>query len=265
MPAAALVTCPGYISVRPPVTGGRTLLCVVAIPESPVVHRPVMYQSWLDLTFLHWRYPAEAVQRLLPPGLTVQEFDGSAWIGLVPFTMSGVRFPGVPALPWMSRFPETNVRTYVVGPDGAQGIWFFSLDATRLPAVLVGRTTYRLPYLWSRMRVRATPEQFRYTSSRRWPGPRGARCDAVITRGAAVEPGPLDYFLTYRFQLYSVIRGRLVRAYAAHGPWPLYGGTVESLSESVIAAGDLPAPEGEPLVHTSPGVTVRIGGWHGVA
>ncbi|GAA1038709.1 hypothetical protein GCM10009557_55470 [Virgisporangium ochraceum] len=100
---------------------------MVTIPESPVVHRPVMYQSWLDLTFLHWRYPADVVQRLLPPGLTVQEFDGSAWIGLVPFTMSGVRFPGVPALPWMSRFPETNVRTYVTGPDGSQGIWFFSL------------------------------------------------------------------------------------------------------------------------------------------
>ncbi|GIJ69824.1 YqjF family protein [Virgisporangium ochraceum] len=237
---------------------------MVTIPESPVVHRPVMYQSWLDLTFLHWRYPADVVQRLLPPGLTVQEFDGSAWIGLVPFTMSGVRFPGVPALPWMSRFPETNVRTYVTGPDGSQGIWFFSLDATRLPAVLVGRTTYRLPYVWSRMRVQATPGRFRYTSARRWPGPRGARCDAVVARGPAIEPGALEYFLTYRFQLYSVIRGRLVQALAAHGPWPLFGGTLESLSENVIAAGGLPAPEGEPLVHTSPGVAVRIGGWRRV-
>ena len=211
------------------------------------------------------RYPAGVVQRLLPPGLTVQEFDGSAWIGLVPFTMSGVRFPASPALPWMSRFPETNVRTYVTGPDGSQGIWFFSLDAARLAPVVVGRTTYRLPYLWSRMRVKASADRFEYTSARRWPGPRGARCDAVVVRGRTVEPSPLEYFLTYRFQLYSVIRGQLVQAYAAHGPWPLCSGRLESLSQTVIEAGGLPTPEGEPLVHTSPGVAVRIGGWRRVA
>jgi uncharacterized protein YqjF (DUF2071 family) len=233
-------------------------------PESPVVHRPVMYQDWRDLTFLHWPYPPEVVQPLLPRGLTAQTFEGSAWIGLVPFLMDRVRFPGVPALPWMSRFPETNVRTYVSGPDGSAGIFFFSLDAARLPAVLVGRGTYRLPYLWSSMSVTATPHEFRYTCARRWPGPRGARCDAVVSRGTPTAPGPREYFLTYRFRLYSVVRGRLVHALAAHGPWELFGGTVRSLQESVVAAAGLPAPTGEPLVHTSPGVTVRIGGWRTV-
>jgi uncharacterized protein len=236
----------------------------MAAPESPVIHRPVMYQDWRDLTFLHWRYPADVVQKLLPPALTVQTFDGSAWIGLVPFVMDRVRGPGMPALPWLSRFPETNVRTYVTGPDGSEGIYFFSLDAARLPAVVTGRWTYRLPYLWSRMSVSATPERFTYACARRWPGPRGARCDAVVARGEPVRPDPLEYFLTYRFRLYSVIGTRLVHALAAHGPWDLFTGTLEFLDESVLAAAGLPPADGDPLVHTSPGVSVRIGGWRKV-
>ena len=111
-----------------------------------------MVQHWEELTFVHWRYPADVVQKALPAGLEVETFDGSAWIGLVPFAMR-VRLPGSPSVPWVSEFPETNVRTYVRGPDGERGIWFFSLDAARLGAVVTARTTYRLPYFWSRMRV----------------------------------------------------------------------------------------------------------------
>jgi uncharacterized protein YqjF (DUF2071 family) len=223
-----------------------------------------MYQDWRRLTFLHWRCPADAVQALLPAGLRVQEFDGTAWIGLVPFLMDRVRAPGTPPLPGLSRFPETNVRTYVTGPDVAEGIWFFSLDAANLPAVLTGRWTYRLPYMWSSMSVETGPDRYRYRSARRWPGPRAARCDAVIRRGAAVTPGALEFFLTYRFRLYSILGGRLVSALAEHPPWPLYGGAVEALDETLIAAAGLPAPVGDPIVHTSPGVSVRIGAWHAV-
>src|SRR6266545_3110550 len=101
---------------------------------------------------------AAAVRRpvmlaLLPPGLEVETFDGAAWVGLVPFLMDGVRPPGVPPLPWASRFPETNVRTYALGPDGRGAIWFLSLDAARLGAVLTARASYALPYFWSRMSV----------------------------------------------------------------------------------------------------------------
>lgn len=234
---------------------------MITPPESPVVARPVMFQHWRHLTFLHWRYPVAAVQELLPPGLTAQEFDGSAWIGLVPFLMDRVRVPFVPPVPWLSRFPETNVRTYVRGPDGSQGIWFFSLDAARMPAVLAGRSAYRLPYLWARMGLRHGPGEYRYRSSRRWPGPRGARCDATVVPGDPVEPGALEYFLTYRFRLYAAMRRGLVVAEAGHGPWPLRTGRLVHLDENVIEAAGLPRPEGEPLVHTSPGVGVRIGPW----
>ena len=86
------------------------------------VRRPCMIHEWNELTFLHWRYDAEAVQRLLPPGLEVETFDGSAWVGLVPFQML-VRPPGLPPLPWVSHFPETNVRTYARAADGSVGVF----------------------------------------------------------------------------------------------------------------------------------------------
>ncbi len=232
------------------------------------VHPAVMLQQWRLLTFLHWRYPADVVQALLPDGLSVQTFDGTAWVGLVPFMMVDVRAPGVPAVPWLSRFPETNVRTYVVGPDGRVGIWFFSLDAARLAPVLAGRTGYGLPYCWSSMRVALSGAQLSYRCRRRWPGPAGAVCDAVVQAGARYEddePGELDHFLTDRFRLYSVLAGRLVGADADHPPWRLHRGTLRFLHQDLLQAGGLPAPQGDPLVHTSPGVKVRIGLWHPVS
>jgi uncharacterized protein len=233
--------------------------------EPMPVHPAVMLQQWRLLTFLHWRYPAAVVQALLPPGLTAQTFDGTAWVGLVPFMMQGVRGPGLPALPWLSRFPETNVRTYVPGPDGRVGIWFFSLDAARVAPVLAGRTGYGLPYCWASMRARAYGGELAYRSVRRWPGPARALCDAVVQPGRPYqehELGPLDHFLTARFRLYSLVGGRLVGADAEHPPWPLHRGTMRYLHQDLLQAGGLPAPEGEPLVHTSPGVAVRIGLWH---
>jgi uncharacterized protein len=131
-----------------------------------VVRRPVMVQRWETLTFLHWRCETAEVQRLVPQGLTVEEADGSAWVGLVPFRMT-VAPPGLPTPPWLGRFAETNVRTYVRDRHGRSGVWFFSLDAARLPAVLTARTAYHLPYFWSRMSVTVTAERVTYSSQRR--------------------------------------------------------------------------------------------------
>jgi uncharacterized protein len=109
-----------------------------------------MLHEWSTVTFLHWPYGPPVLQRLLPRGLEVESVDGQAWVGLVPFRMRAVRIPGVPAVPWLSQFPETNVRTYVRGPDGQSAIWFFSLDAARLPAVLAANgTAARL--IWDRV------------------------------------------------------------------------------------------------------------------
>lgn len=221
-----------------------------------------MHQHWRWLTFLHWRYPAEAVQRLLPDRLAVETFDGVAWVGLVPFLMDDVRPPALPSLPWLGRFPETNVRTYVHGPDGQTGIWFLSLDAERLLAVLTARASYGLPYFWSAMRVARDGDRLSYRARRRWPGPAGARCDARVSFGDELaEPSAFDHFLTARYRLYSTLAGRLVVADAEHPPWTLRRAAVQQLSQDLVRAGGLPAPDHEPVVHASDGVRVRISRW----
>ena len=220
-----------------------------------------MVQWWDTLTFLHWRFDAEVVQERLPSGLTVETFDGSAWVGLVPFFLR-VGPPRGPSLPWMSRFPETNVRTYVRGADGSRGVWFFSLDAARLGAVVVARATYRLPYFWSQMAVECAGARITYRCRRRWPEPSGATSVAVVEIGerfAADELAELDHFLTARWSLFAVSRRGLRRAAAFHEPWPLHRARVVRLDDGLVAAAGLPPPSGEPLVHYSPTVAVRLG------
>lgn len=230
--------------------------------RSPVyVDRPIMRNRWELLTFLHWRYDPALVQRLLPKGLTVDTFDGSAWVALVPFYMR-ISLPVGPSVPWASEFCETNVRTYVRDEFGRSGVWFLSLDAARLGAVVTARTTYRLPYFWSQMRLGVRDDLVAYTCVRRWPGPRGASSRVVVRLGAPYAPGdlgPLDHFLTARWSLFSVVGERATFARAWHDPWPLRRASVVTLDDQLITSAGLPAPEGDPLVHYSSAVDVRIG------
>lgn len=224
------------------------------------VDRPVMRQRWERLTFLHWSFEPPAVQRLLPAGLHTDLFDGMAWVGLVPFFMR-VRTPRGRELPWVSRFCETNVRTYVRDEAGRSGIWFLSLDAARLGAVAVARTTYRLPYFWSAMRIRETGDRITYQCRRRLPGPTASSevAIAIGDRYDEHEIGARDHFLTARWILFSVFGGKPMLARACHPPWPLHRARVRGLDDGLMTAAGLPAPEGDPLVHYSPGVDVAIG------
>jgi uncharacterized protein len=222
-----------------------------------------MYQTWSWLSFLHWSYEPAVVQRLLPGRLRVHELDGRAWVGLTPFVLGDLRTPVAPAPPWFRRFPETNVRTYVVGPDGREGLWFFSLDAARLEPVLVARSTFALPYKWSAMTVERDGAVLRYRGRRRWPGPTPAWSSVTVEVGRPLAPGALgelDHHLTARWQLYTVAGGLLARACVDHEPWPLHRAVVRELEGNLLAAAGLPAPAGDPVVHWSPGVRTRIGG-----
>jgi uncharacterized protein YqjF (DUF2071 family) len=226
------------------------------------VDRPVMRQRWERLTFLHWPFEAAEVQRLLPGGLVAETHDGVAWVGLVPFYMR-VATPGGRRLAWVSTFCETNVRTYVRDRAGRSGIWFFSLDAARLGAVVTARSTpYRLPYFWSSMRLGERGHEIAYLSRRRWPGPRPATSRLRIGIGAPVAPADvtaLEHFLTARWMLFSVTGSHLVSARACHQPWPLYRAEAKVLEDHLLTTAGLAAPEGAPLVHYSPGVDVAIG------
>lgn len=229
------------------------------------VARPVMLQGWHDLASIHWRYDPDVVQRLLPPGFRVDTFDGSAWVGLLPFHMRRIRVPGLPPLGPLSTFPETNIRTYLVDERGRRGVWFASLDITRLLPTLVARVSYRLPYCWSSMAIDREDDVIRYRSRRRWPRPQpggaAARSSVAVRVGAALDPAEvtdLDHFLSARWALGSTLLGPLW-AEVDHGPWPLHRATVLEVDESLLAAAGLPDPTGEPHVLWSPGVDVRIG------
>jgi uncharacterized protein len=236
----------------------------VTSPTPPwPVRWPVMYQTWTWLTFLHWSYPPAVVQRHLPDSLQVHTFEGRAWVGVTPFFLEDLRTPVAPALPWFTSFPETNVRTYVRGPDRREGLWFFSLDAARPEPVLVAQSTYRLPYKWSAMTVERDGATVRYRSRRRWPGPTPATSAITLEVGDPLAPeelDPFDHYLTARWQLYTTLGPVLARSNVEHEPWPLHRATVPELDQNLVTAAGLPEPLGEPVVHWSPGVRTRISG-----
>jgi uncharacterized protein len=215
-----------------------------------------MFQGWTRLTFLHWRYRPELIRPLLPRELELDTFDDHAWIGLTPFFVTGLRPPAFPPLPWISAFPEMNVRTYVREPGGERGIWFFSLEADRLAAVAGARLSYGLPYRWACMRVKHRSGRVEYTSRRHL---RQGYARIAISAETAIRPTDRELFLTARFRLYSRLFGRLCFAQVEHPPWPLESAVLLDLEQNVIQHSNLPAPDGDPLVHFSPGVHVRVG------
>ncbi len=230
-----------------------------------VIARPVMLQGWYDLTALHWRYDPADVQALLPPGFAVDTFDGSAWVGLIPFHMRRIRVPGLPPFGPLSTFPETNIRTYIVDPTGRRGVWFFSLDITRLLPTVVARLGYRLPYCWSTMAIHGEGHgngaTRRYQSRRRWPTGE-ARSDVAVRIGRELTGGDLtelDHFLTARWALGTTFGRRLMWAQVSHPPWPIHDAEVLACDETIVAAAGLRPPHGAPVARWSPGVEVRIG------
>jgi uncharacterized protein YqjF (DUF2071 family) len=227
------------------------------------VRYPVMVQHWADVVFLHWRYPVEAVQQLLPPGVTVDTFDGSAWVGLIPFHMEGLGVPGLAPLPIVGRFPEINVRTYVRAGN-RRGVWFFSLDVDRLLPTLVARGAYRIPYCSGRAAHSRAGHLITSRVDRRWPRSRTDRPAstriAVETGDLLATPGPLEQFLTSRWGLISAsTSGGLRYAPVDHPVWPLHSATLLHLDDQLVTAAGLPEPEGDPQVMWSPGVDVRVG------
>jgi hypothetical protein len=233
-----------------------------------LVPRPVMLQGWNDLASIHWRYEPDVVQALLPEGFRVDTFDGSAWVGVLPFHMRRVRLPGLPAFGPLSTFPETNVRTYLIDPAGRRAVWFCSLDITRLITALVARVSYRLPYCWAKMSIDrsggadvAPGDTVSYTSRRRWPTGDHATTDVAVQVGDPIAPADvtdLEHFLSARWALGTTFGKRLMWADVDHPPWPLHRAELLRCDESLVTAAGLPAPTGDPYVLWSPGVDVRI-------
>ena len=220
-------------------------------PDSRV-RVPLLRQAWRTVTFVHWRYPLSAVQALMPAGLTVEEYDGSAWLTMTPLQMRDVRLAGTPAVPGLSAFPETNLRTYVRGPGGRPGLWFFSLDAASTWITAGARLLLGAPYFRARLGIEAG-DGVRYTGTRIGPTPAAYRLH--VRPGRPADPGGLDLWLTHRWRAYTRHAGYLLEIPVRHEPWPLRAAAVTMLSQSLTTAAGLPAPGKVALAHYSAGVS----------
>ncbi len=220
------------------------------MPTSPWI----MTQTWHDLLFAHWPVDAATLRARIPSGFELDLFEGQAWLGVVPFRMANVGPRGVPALPWVSEFPELNVRTYVrVG--GTPGVYFFSLDAANPLAVGVARTLVHLPYYSASMQVETRDGWIHY-NSRRIPssGNPAQLAGRYRPTGDAHAPleGTLEYFLTERYCLFTVDRTfRPHRLDIHHPPWPLQPAEAELTVNTMADAVGIRLPDIAPLLHFS--------------
>jgi uncharacterized protein YqjF (DUF2071 family) len=232
-------------------------------PTVRPARRAVMKQRWSRLLFLHWPVPAEAIGLLLPRGLTLDTYAGQAWVGLVPFVVTGARPVFLPGLPGVSDFVEVNVRTYVHDRGRDPGVWFFSLDASSRVAVRTARALYHLAYRWAEMAAEVSGERVRFRSRRAERGSRPVGCTLEYEpRGATApaRPGTLDHFLLERYVLYAAKGDRLYRGRVHHAPYPAQEAAVDGLAEDLIQAAGLVRPPRDPLVHYASGVDVDVFG-----
>jgi uncharacterized protein YqjF (DUF2071 family) len=254
-------------------------VAIATVMQPKDTFRQIFWQTWRDLVFVHWAVDPAAVARLLPPELEPETFEGKAYVALVPFLMTGIRFVGLPPIPGTSRTLETNVRTYVrrrgAAAEAIPAVWFWSLEAESTLAVRAARWGFGLPYCKATMqyeRAAANDAAGRALatriarSERLWPQPTPARSlvDAAFAADApfaAARPGTLEHFLVERYALYAQ-RGRaLLHAEVRHAPYRIRAGALRAVDPGLVVAAGVPAEAlaGPALVHEAQDVTVRIG------
>lgn len=232
-------------------------------PDPPcAVPHPFLYQEWNVLAAVHWPFDVAVVRPLVPAKLELDLFAGKAWVSIVPFQATNLHPPLLPPLPWLSTYPEVNLRTYVRGADGEQGVWFFSLDLDRfLPAVGALALT-GLPHKWTHMHIRREGNQVHYKATRVWPR---AECPAICRLGIEVgaemiypNVPELYVFLSARYRLYTNFCGELRYGRVEHSRWPLKHARLLYIEQSLLQAAGLPAPEAAPVTCFSEGVSTRL-------
>ena len=219
-------------------------------------------QRWRQLFFLHWTLPPAAVEKLVPAGMSLDLWEGQAYVGVVPFLMRGIRPSWLPKAFAMD-FWETNLRTYVV-VNGEPGVFFFSLEASSWLAVQAARKGWGLPYFHADMSDTREGQRVHYSSRRRGSG---VGTGASLTLDASIgerlgdsEPGTLEHFLLERYLLFPAWKGRIYRGQVHHVPYPAQRAVVHSVESTLLEAAGLPKPTGAPLAHYSEGVDVEVFG-----
>jgi uncharacterized protein YqjF (DUF2071 family) len=233
-------------------------LTIRARPEG----QPLMHQTWGKLLFMHWRIDERELRQIIPAQLEIDTFDGTAWIGVVPFTMWDIRAlpPYMPVVPGFSSAHELNVRTYV-HYNGVPGVWFFSLDCNSAAAVIGARTFYHLPYYNADIELAQTGPMIDYSLAR-IDEPR-ASFKASWMVGETIpftHPESLDFFLTERYCLYSESEGDLYRARIFHQPWPLQKASINFYESTMIEVLGVKAFNDKPILHYAEALEVDVWG-----
>ena len=237
-------------------------------------HRPrplpagrwAMSQRWNELLFAHWPIAPSAISALLPEWLDVDTYQGSAWLGAVPFWLDRIKIRGIPTIPGTRSFPDLNFRTYVRDQfTGTPGIYCFSLDSSNLVAVALARMFFHLPYHWAEMRLEQRSErEFGFYSRRRFGGEKvmfKARYRGLgpTHKLAQIRPGTLESYFTERSYLFSTNRlGQPTRSGLHYVPWPLEDAEAEIEQNDLAAAMGIQLPNIEPVLHYSRRLGVYI-------
>ena len=207
----------------------------------------VMAQEWRDVLFAHWPVPIETLRPRIPRGLDLDLHDGQAWLGVVPFDLAMLRARGLPPIPGAGSFPELNVRTYVA-VGGRPGVYFFSLDAASLLAVIGARTAFRLPYRHASMSLRREGRDVHYESRRRVGGASFRGSYAPVGAVFTATPGSFDEWLVERYCLYTYILGARMRLEIDHAPWPLQRAQATIRENTMTVPLGIPL-DGDPVLH----------------
>jgi hypothetical protein len=236
--------------------------------ETRPVGRAAGYHTWTDLLFLHWRVPIDLLRPLVPAGLEIETFDGDAWLGVVPFHIRGLRPWWFPAVPGLSEFHETNLRTYVRFDGRDPGVWFFSLDAACMPAVEIARWKWHLSYFNAAMDLVRREDRVLYRSHRRdRRSDRRAEVEIDVTIGdsliredeTSVAPGTLEHFLAERYVLYAADPNDcLYLGRVWHQPYQLRSAKLLHCRQTLSDALDVAIPETPHHAMFCDGVNVEV-------
>lgn len=254
-----LATRIGYIQAR-------EIIAPIMEDDFPSEHLPfqmpsrkhTLSQEWRDLTFMHWEIDSEKLIPHLPSGLEVDTFQGKAYVGIVPFMMKNVRPRWFFSTPFVSTFPEYNIRTYV-RKDGIPGVYFLTLEAKSLVTCSYAPKAYGLPYNYAKGRITKQGNIINWSSSRNNGDLELIGNTEIYGTPQSAKPGSLEEFLFERYCLYTNKNGKIMRGYTHHKKWTFQPAKVNIHSNSLtenykLGITDLVAPD---LVHYSSGVNVR--------
>ena len=218
---------------------------------------PLMEHHWGKLLFMHWPISVRQLRPLIPERLTIDTFDGSAWIGITPFTLWDVRLSFTPPIPWLSDFHELNVRTYV-HLDGVPGVWFLSLNTNSMTTVIGARSLFHLPYFNATIDLEQEGKSIDYDLERNQDEAQFHATWVIGRDLLEAEPDSLEFFLVERYCLYSTDGDHLYRSRIHHRPWPLKQAELSSFDSTMIESDGLKTPSADPLLHYAEALEVGI-------